>query len=411
MDDISQNILELIQKSYSSGKADSRKLSEIMEKLEKGTATYDDANKYASELGDILAAAFDKITQDMLPEGVPDYNTAHGLVRPPLTQGYADIADITEDIQSQLNADAGIGIKAVRPDIDSDRIDGIAKHVSESGNFDGMMSFIKSASKNFIQHHVDESVRQNAEFQSGAGMSPKIIRKSTGHCCEWCSRLVGTYSYPDNVPADVYRRHKNCYCTVEYHPDKGRAQNVHTKKWTDVSNDDEIEERKSLGTYLERKKWITAQIEDATEQYLQNAIPKSGSVSLGDNVKYLDEDIETANWIVKNFGGDVKLLPASNRVKTPDSYWNGTYWEFKRCSSNSTMEARIRKAVEQLSETLEREGRQGKAAGIVLDISNMDVGEDEAVDTVARYIAKRNKGALDVIIRKGNDIVRVLRYR
>jgi len=70
---------------------------------------------------------------------------------------------------------------------------------------------------------------ENAEFHYKSGMSPKIIRKETGKCCKWCKNLVGTYRYPD-VPKDVYRRHQNCRCTVEYIPKKGVRQDVHTKK-------------------------------------------------------------------------------------------------------------------------------------------------------------------------------------
>ena len=60
-------------------------------------------------------------------------------------------------------------------------------------------------------------------------MKPKVIRKESGNCCKWCKSLVGSYSYPD-VPKDVYRRHQNCRCTVEYIPKKGVRQDVHTKK-------------------------------------------------------------------------------------------------------------------------------------------------------------------------------------
>ena len=85
-------------------------------------------------------------------------------------------------------------------------------------------------------------VRKNAEFHFHSGMSPKIVRKEVGNCCKWCKSLVGTYSYPD-VPKDVYRRHRNCRCTVEYYPGKGKKQNVWNKKWRNIEKDDKIKER------------------------------------------------------------------------------------------------------------------------------------------------------------------------
>ena len=42
------------------------------------------------------------------------------------------------------------------------------------------------------------------------------------------SSLEGEYEYPD-VPKDVYRRHENCDCTVEY-ISAGKRQDVWTKR-------------------------------------------------------------------------------------------------------------------------------------------------------------------------------------
>ncbi len=78
------------------------------------------------------------------------------------------------------------------------------------------------------------------------GLSPKIIRKSNGGCCDWCNKLVGTYDY-SAAPGDVYRRHENCNCTVDYDPGSGKTQNVWTKAWTSSENSDILEERKFIG--------------------------------------------------------------------------------------------------------------------------------------------------------------------
>jgi hypothetical protein len=412
MDETLQEILRLILDSYENGKAGSDVLAETLDKINEGAATYDDANKCAAELGDVLANAFEMITEDMLPDVGLDYNVALSLVNQPLTQGYTDIADITENIQSLLNKEAGIGINAIRPDIDTDRVEGIAKHVSESDNLDSMITFVKSASKNFIQHHVDESVKQNAEFQSNSGMSPKIIRKSTWNCCEWCSRLAGTYSYPDNVPSDVYRRHKNCNCTVEYYPNKGRSQNVHTKKWTDTSSDYEMETRQSIGKYLEKKKWITSKVEDVTEQYLQNSTPGVGDVYYPKGSKrILPKDVKTAQWILEKFGDDIELLESSNDYQNPDSKWRNTYWEYKDCSSDNSINQNLRYGINQIYAAQERNGLIGKPVGMVLDATNFNTDDSTIVNSVAKHLPRRQKGPVDVIIKKDDRIVGVLRYK
>lgn len=98
----------------------------------------------------------------------------------------------------------------------------------------------------YSQAVVDGTLRANVDFQGRAGRRPKIIRKSEWKCCDWCRHLVGEYEYPD-VPDDIYRRHENCRCTVEYDPGDGTRQNVHTKKLTQAGQSDTIEERRKTG--------------------------------------------------------------------------------------------------------------------------------------------------------------------
>ena len=98
---------------------------------------------------------------------------------------------------------------------------------------------------------MDDCVRENADFQYKAGLSPKIERRTVGKCCEWCSKLAGTYEYDDvkDRGNDVFRRHKNCHCIVSYNPGDGskRRQNVHTGRWTTEQDPDIIESRKNTG--------------------------------------------------------------------------------------------------------------------------------------------------------------------
>ena len=73
-------------------------------------------------------------------------------------------------------------------------------------------------------------MKANADFRNRAGLDTYIERRDDGKCCEWCSKLAGRYRYPDGAPRDVFRRHDNCGCTVEYVCSKGR-QNVWSKRW------------------------------------------------------------------------------------------------------------------------------------------------------------------------------------
>lgn len=91
------------------------------------------------------------------------------------------------------------------------------------------------ALENIAQSMCDDYVKKNAEFRSNAGLNPKIIRRMRGETCPWCRQLAGTYEY-GKEPHEVYQRHDNCDCTVEYVTEKG-SQNVHTKQQSDGSSE------------------------------------------------------------------------------------------------------------------------------------------------------------------------------
>ncbi len=252
MSDIAPELLELVREQYNTGLNSSTLLSEVLTAIADHKATYEDANNAAKEVGNILSESYKNITSDTLPDGRMYYNIADRVVGTTMTDAYEYIADIAEQTQAILNENAGIGIKAIVPDINEDRIAGIVNRLSEAANFEDIRWLLDAPIKNFCQSIIDDSVKSNAEFQSNTGLSPKIVRKAASGCCEWCTNLAGTYSYPNNVPDDVYRRHENCNCTVEYDPGSGKRQNIHTKQWTDSTDTATLETRKIIGLNVNR---------------------------------------------------------------------------------------------------------------------------------------------------------------
>lgn len=82
--------------------------------------------------------------------------------------------------------------------------------------------------ENILMSAYDEFVEENARIRAEAGLKELIIREAVGGCCEWCSKLAGTYEY-DEHPKDIFRRHDNCTCLVTHRTEKGYT-NVHTKQ-------------------------------------------------------------------------------------------------------------------------------------------------------------------------------------
>ncbi len=182
------------------------------------------------------------------------WNIADRVLRPLLESYYALAAEAARMVQDKLNRRAGLGLKAVAAEMPQGRVDGILNVVT-SGDYEDTSWILGEPLETFCRAAVDDTLKANLEFQSKAGLAARIIRKTTGRkCCEVCSRLAGTYKYPEDtwdVEPSVFWRHNSCRCVVEYDPGdgKGMRQNVHTKKWTSPEERAILEKRKTFGLH------------------------------------------------------------------------------------------------------------------------------------------------------------------
>lgn len=231
MEDIAPELLARIEQEFEEQFKSDSLLADLAAKLEAGTATHAEAYEYAGRVGEILTDAYQhNIVSSSLPDGKLWYNIANRVITPTIENNYDIISKYVTDVQTNLNKAAGLGIKAMPPDMDvSDKIQGIVNRVSSEESYDDVKWILQEPVKTFGRNVVDASISANVDFQGKAGLTPKVVRKSSGSCCKWCMSLVGTYTYPD-VPKDVYRRHDNCRCTVNYDPGSGKVKNIHSGK-------------------------------------------------------------------------------------------------------------------------------------------------------------------------------------
>jgi len=221
MTDIAPELLEKVQQSFEAETA------ELRDEIANGVKSYEEAYGYAIQVGEALSKSFGvNITPKILPDGMMYYNIADKVVRPMLQAEYELTSAAAVQAQRSANRAAGIGIKPLAADFDEDRAQGIIDRVS-SQPFEEVSWLLNEPVKSFSKNVVDQTLEKNVEFQGKSGLSPKIRRTANGETCEWCQAVAGTYEYP-NVPKDVYRRHANCDCVVEY-LDGGKIQDVHTK--------------------------------------------------------------------------------------------------------------------------------------------------------------------------------------
>jgi hypothetical protein len=311
--DIVPELLALIESEFDRNVLDSDIIKQAAKRLGEKQATYKDANEFAIEVGEILSQVFkEHITVDMLPEGKMYYNIANRILNPTMSKNHELISGYAADVQTELNRNAGLRIKGLKPELNQDRIDGIINRISDEDDFEKIKWILDEPVKNFSQSIIDDTIRKNIQFHARAGLKPQIIRRQAGNCCDWCAEIVGTYEYPD-VPEDVYRRHRFCRCTVEYDPGDGKRQNVHTKEWIDPEKDAKIEARKKIGLPqddIQLPRSVGAKARDILVKYdipvRGEAVIKDGSVIKQVNViagKGVKRQIEDINRLVKENPG------------------------------------------------------------------------------------------------------------
>lgn len=251
MEDVVPALLEQVKREFAEAYETDQKITGIWERIDGEKAAAADIDAYATRTGDLLAEVLHRnISSDTLPDGRMYYNIANRVLSPVLEKNYDLVADVATLVQKQLNERAGIGIRPMRPEINRDRISGLVDLASDAERYDDVSGQVESGVLNYTQSVATDAVHDNAEFHYKSGLAPRIVRTAEAGCCPWCQDLAGTYDYSDvrNSGNDIYRRHRNCRCTVEYDPSNGaKRQNVHTKQYSwKEDNEPLIEQRKRI---------------------------------------------------------------------------------------------------------------------------------------------------------------------
>lgn len=151
---------------------------------------------------------------------------------------------------------------------------------------------------------------------------------------------------------------------------------------------------------------------DVTNEYKKTSKPGSGKVIKGPGYKEGDSkkgkmERETAEWLVKTFGGDVVMnkQTSSNgeQGKNPEYTWRGKLWELKEPEkkTENAIGSCLRAGLHQI---------KANPGGVLIDITKCGAGFDMATRAIT-YRAKRSAHFdVDVIIIKRGDRYKVLRF-
>lgn len=213
-EDIAPALLEEIEKAFGRNlKKRGINLGDFLQRVRDGTFT--DLHEFSNGVGDALAEAFGIVVAEELPEGTMFFNIADRVMRPPVTEAYEMVSDVADELQNIRNANAGIGLKAIRPPLEEDRLKGLIDAVT-SGLFKNTAHYLDYPVQCLVDHFADHHMEKNAEFLDNSGLYTEVIRTAESHCCKWCSEREGTYkSYAAAKDNNAFARHDGCRCKVE----------------------------------------------------------------------------------------------------------------------------------------------------------------------------------------------------
>lgn len=233
--DIVPELLEKLVNDYRNRLKYDSELNEIRKRIEKGTAQSIDSERFSVRAGELLKESFSKIVKpEVLPNGQMYYNIANRIIPPNLKENFEQTSKAAVDVIKVQNQRRGGDLARVipaEPDLNQDRIDGLVNLACSKESYAEVEARVLESFVNFSQSVHADTISENAKQSSKMGFKPEIKRNADSKCCEWCSSKAGTYNYRSDMDRDVFRRHENCRCTVEYDPDgSGILQDVHTRE-------------------------------------------------------------------------------------------------------------------------------------------------------------------------------------
>lgn len=350
---MNEDLLKKIQNDFTRLKDGNQKIKAISEKARAGKTTYKEVSEYAAEVGETLAKAY---KANVTPETVPGKITrevAEAIIPDPMKQNFDLVSEVATQTQEAINQAAGVHIKAIQPERNTDRIEGLIKKVSSYETTEQALWVLDEPIVNATQSISDDFVKANADFQYKAGLSPKIVREDAGGCCPWCAEVAGVYDYDEvsNRGNDVFRRHERCRCTVTYElgrkrwdvwskrqlgdadPKKIRARqnNYENHLLQSDRGRDKIEKRKRIGLDDTVKRDFVRQIVahpemlgQYTPEELKDSLKKMGyEVTPLSKGRLSGIESENGGGYKVNFGGDGILMYHPEEM----SHHNGAYYK------------------------------------------------------------------------------------
>ena len=196
--------------------------------IEAGRGSYVVAGQYAARVGDLLGRT---LRRHAPINGISDWDVEN-LIPGALGADHNMVIAVTDKVQANMNAAAGIYMRVQTPEFNGNRAYGIVNELLANPEFVNIARAFYAQLTNFSMSVVDDAIRDNAALQSAAGYAVHITRTAEYGACEWCEEVAGSYDFEsarDTVGEDLWRRHENCRCIIDYSTN-GRTERVRNNR-------------------------------------------------------------------------------------------------------------------------------------------------------------------------------------
>ena len=218
MTDITPELINDVRKEFDRLYGESRTVKSTSNRIRDGTINYKHATRFALELGNLLAKAFNlKVGSDRLPEGRMFYNIGVKLLDEFVGANYELASAVAVAAQDRLNAVAGYGFGGKKPDYNRDRVVNLASKIAEYDNFDDAAWLLGEPVINLTRSVVVDTIKVNADMLRDLGMRVSVIRSAERGACKYCAGLEGEFEY-GLQPADFFKQHEHCRCMIDFDP-------------------------------------------------------------------------------------------------------------------------------------------------------------------------------------------------
>lgn len=164
-----------------------------------------------------------------------------------------------------------------------------------------------------------------------------------------------------------------------------------------------------------KKMWFNKNwsIKDVTKNFMKGKKPGTGKITKDPEfktTKKTKEEVQTALWIKKNFGGNIHLNNYEEHqnepYKQPDFVWGGDWWGLKCVDGLNGINRRLYDAIDQINSNPKH-----KPGGAIIDITNSGVTKAEAIAFAKRRLSESARTNMHVIIKDKSKVVSILQAK